>query len=129
MGSLSQASLRLDLEWNQGDPVSLLFLWPDEDLTGSYTALIRDAEVYGDIVGELTVITTFVSGEGTEFALQDFDATIQIGRYWWSLTEDGGVTRLAGRVDVLDGRQVGFASSFAANAEVVVTTEVTEVLS
>lgn len=114
MGSqLTQAALRLDLAWTQGDPVSLSFRWPDDDLSGSYTAPVKDAERGGNLLKELTVTASYFPPSGgaagyTLFLLsmsQVDSAAIEVGDYWWSLTKTGGATLLAGRVNVSDGRQ------------------------
>jgi hypothetical protein len=110
---LSQAALRLDLAWTQGDPVSLSFRWPDEDVSGSYTAPVRDKERGGTLLKNLGVTATYFppSGGAAGYTLimltmsQVDSAAVPAGDWYWSMTRVGGATLLAGRVNVADGRQ------------------------
>lgn len=110
---LSQEALRLDLAWTANDPVSLRFKWPIDNLSGTYTAPIKDAERDGNLVKSLTVVATWFPPLGGEDGYTQFDLTmseadsaqVEIGSYWWSLTKTGGATILFGRVNVKDGRQ------------------------
>jgi hypothetical protein len=111
---LSQVAGRLDVAWTAGDPVSIEFHWPVDNLVGDYVAPVKDKERDGTLIKNLTVLTTwfppFSGADGyTRFQLTMSEADsagVAIGYWWWSLTRVGGATLLAGRVNVVDGRQV-----------------------
>ena len=110
---LTQQAGRLDVAWTFGDPVSLEFKWMDDDMSGSYTAPIKDQERGGNLLTTMTVTATWFPPIGgaqgyTRFQLtlsQVNSALVPIGNAWWSLTRVAGATVLAGRVNVGDGRQ------------------------
>jgi len=109
---LSQEAARIDLAWTQADPVSLEFHWPDEDLSGAYTAPVKNKERGGTLIESLTVVATWFPPLGGAPGYTRFQLTmsevdsggVAIGDWWWSLIRTGGATLVYGRVNVKDGR-------------------------
>ena len=101
--TISQGSAVLNLEWVEGDFVSLAFTVAGVDWSGTYAAQVRTARsVTATLMGTLTVVAAY-DGTNTNFTLtmsQANSALIPSGTYYWDLQQVGGVTRLGGVVKV-----------------------------
>lgn len=101
--TVSQAAEPVDLEWVEGDPISLAFTVTGLDWSGTYTAQVRAAagSAY-PVLLSLTVAASY-SAPDTSFTLSATalaSAGVPAGRYVWDLQQTSGVTRLGGVVHV-----------------------------
>lgn len=97
---LSQETQRLDLKWVAFDPVDLEFWVADVDWHGVYTAQVRaEPHRHAKLLAELTVTATYTAPD-THFSLTLADSSKVPSGGYWDLQEEGGPTRLAGRVIV-----------------------------
>lgn len=101
--TISQGANVLNLEWTEGDAISLAFTAVNVNWAGTYAAQVRTARsISATLMGSFTVTATF-SGTNTAFTLvmsQANSALIPAGGYYWDLQQVGGVTRLTGVVTV-----------------------------
>lgn len=103
MATLTQDAGELNLEWIEGDPVSMAVVVQAVDWSGTYTAQIRAVPgLTQPLVGTLTAVATY-SAPDTTFLLTMSavnSALILAGSYVWDLQQTAGPTRLRGRVHV-----------------------------
>jgi hypothetical protein len=103
MATLTQDAGELNLEWVEGDPISVAIVVQAVDWSGTYTAQIRAVPgLTQPLVGTLTVVATY-SAPDTTFLLTMSaanSALILAGAYVWDLQQATGPTRLRGRVTV-----------------------------
>jgi hypothetical protein len=105
---LSQDAAALNLRWRANDAVSLSWRVRNVDWTGTYRAEVRDKPSRaGALLGTFVVVTAFDATPTPEaplgkttFTITMADASDVKGDAWWDLQEDGGRTKLAGRVFV-----------------------------
>ena len=100
--TLSQDAKQLNLEWRANDPVDLSFIIRATDLSGPYTAEIRDKpNRRGNLLATLTVAATLV-GSDTLFRLTLADSSPIRQNAFYDLQQVGGRTLLAGMVIVIE---------------------------
>lgn len=117
--TLSQDAEELNLKWRYDDVVSMSFLVVDVDWSGTYRAHVRDQpNRTGRLLAELSVTATYISDPTnavlasllledpglsgvTQFQLDLADSSAVRGGAFWDLQQDGGPTRLAGTVIVV----------------------------
>jgi hypothetical protein len=97
--TVSQAPVRLALEWFEGDEVNLAWVVADNDWSGDYTAAVELAQ--GGTV-QLELIATY-SDPDTAFTVTlppELSADIPAGAHRWTATT-GTLHRFAGAVTVI----------------------------
>ena len=101
--TLSQDAESLNLEWVEGDPISLAFTVQAVNWSGTYQAQVRQQpRADSDVLISLTVSATYDAPD-TDFTLTATavaSAGVPAGEYVWDLQQVGGVTRLRGKVRV-----------------------------
>lgn len=110
---LDQAAQRLDLRWTIDDPVSLTALitggaaWAGTYTVESPTASVAamTATITVGTIGGTEAAPTFTAGAGPDAQLSLTLAAGNgvVGLHPWRLQQVGGVTRLAGHVQAVDG--------------------------
>lgn len=97
--TISQAPVRLTLEWFEGDAVSLAWTVTGVNWSGTYTGTVHLTD--GSSVA-LTVTAT-VDGADTDFTATmsaQLSAGVSAGQHLWT-AKVSGLTRFAGPVNVL----------------------------
>lgn len=101
--TISQDAEVVDLEWVEGDPISLAFTVAAVNWSGTYQAQVRAQPAEDSpVLLTLTVTATFDTPD-TDFTLTATavaSAAVGAGGYHWDLQQVGGVTRLRGAVRV-----------------------------
>jgi hypothetical protein len=99
--TLSQDAEVLNLEWVEGDPISLAFTVAAVNWSGTYQAQVRAQPNADTVLLTLTVTAVFNSPD-TAFTLTATAGanTVPPGEYVWDLQQVAGVTRLRGKVRV-----------------------------
>lgn len=97
---LSQDAAELDLEWVEGDPISMQFDVADIDWSGDYLLHIKKRHgASQDILMSLTVLALYALPD-TTFTLTASAAAnvLKSGEFVYDMQQVGGVTRLRGKV-------------------------------
>lgn len=99
--TISQAAEPVDLEWVEGDPISLSFTIESVDWSGSYLSQVRTSADASTVALTLTVSAT-LDGSDTDFVLSATAVanTLTAGRYAWDMQQVNGVHRMGGTVFV-----------------------------
>lgn len=102
---ISQLSSSLDLEWTEGDPISLTWIVKGVDWSGTYESQVRrDYRTSSPVLLTLTVSATF-DGVDTTFVVTASEVnslllTSSTAGYVWDMQEVDGPTRFTGKVTV-----------------------------
>lgn len=98
---VSQEAVNLGLEWYPGDPVNLQWRVADVNWSGTYVAKLRkNSDPASTELATFTVTAVYDAVNLWTTFTVTLSTAIDVGEYWWSCKQSGGVTRFSGLVFV-----------------------------